>query len=311
MSFSTEVKKEIAHTNLEKPCCELAEAAAFFRVCGSLKPGGGGEIGIMLVTTIPRVTRHIKQLFERLSGEQLSVVIANTGGRISPRRLELTMPPSQAGADLLIRLGILRRKDGLLTVEKGIPSAILGTKCCRKSFLKGLFLGTGSVADPAKRYHFEIIMADRIFAGEVRRLVNSFTDIHSGMTERSGKYVLYVKAAEQIKDMLGIMDAHLHLLAYEDARAHHELRGRVNRYSNYDNANLDRQTAAGAMQMRAIDIIEARNGGLGSLPPKLREVAEARKENPEASLSEIGAILNPPVSKSAAAARLKRLLTFS
>ena len=310
MSFSTEVKKEIAHTNLEKPCCELAEAAGFFRVCGSLRPGGGG-IGIVLVTTIPGVTRHIKQLFERLSGEQLSVVITRIGGRVSPRRLELTLPPSGAGADLLIRLGVLRRKDGLLTVEKGVPPAILGTKCCRKSFLKGLFLASGSVADPAKRYHFEIITADKAFAGDVQRLMNSFTDINAGLMERSGKYVLYVKAAEQIKDMLGIIDAHLHLLEYEDARARHELRGRVNRYSNCDNANLDRQTAAGAAQIRAIDVIEKKDGGLASLPPKLREAAEARKANPEASLSEIGAILNPPVSKAAAAARLRRLLTFS
>jgi len=160
-----------------------------------------------------------------------------------------------------------------------------------------------------KRYHLEIILADSFFAGEVRRVMNGFTDINAGVMERSGKYIVYLKAAEQIKDMLGIMDAHLHLLAYEDARARHELRGRANRYSNCDNANLDRQATAGADQIRAIADIEAREGGLDHLPEKLREVAEVRKENPEASYSEIGAMLSPPVSKSAAAARLKRLLS--
>ena len=309
LSFSTEVKKEIAHDPPVKPCCELAKAAGFFRAAGSLKPAGGGEIGLVLTTSIPAVARHFKQLFESLSGESLYVSVAYRGGRVSPRRIELNLPPSPAGAELCVKTGIITRKDGLLTVEKGIVPALTAFKCCRKSLLKGLFLGAGSVADPMKRYHLEIILADSFFAGEVRRLMNGFADINAGVMERSGKYIVYLKAAEQIKDMLGIMDAHLHLLAYEDARARHELRGRANRYSNCDNANLDRQAMAGSDQIRAIAVIEAREGGLGHLPEKLREVAEVRKENPEASYSEIGAMLSPPVSKSAAAARLKRLLS--
>jgi len=306
-SFSSETKKEIAHEPPPKPCCELAQAAGFFRAAGSLKPAGGGEIGLVLTTGIPAVARHFKQLFEGLAGEPLFVSVATRGGRVSPRRIELNLLPSLAGAELCIRAGIISRKDGLLTVEKGIPVALTAFKCCRKSYIKGLFLGAGSVADPMKRYHFEIVLADPVFAGEVRRLMNGFTDIHAGVMERSGKYVVYLKAAEQIKDMLGIMDAHLHLLSYEDARARHELRERANRYSNCDNANLDRQAAAGAEQLRAIASIEAREGGLGALPEKLREAALARKENPGAGIAEIGAMLDPPVSKSAAAARLKRL----
>jgi len=306
-SFSSEVKKEIAHEYPAKPCCELAQAAGFFRTAGSLKPAGGGEIGLVLSTGIPAVARHVKQLFESLSGEQLFVSVAMRGGRVSPRRIELNLPPSAAGAELCIKAGIISRKDGLLTVEKGIMPSLTAFKCCRKSFIKGLFLGAGSVADPMKRYHFEIIIADPVFAGDVRRLLNGFTDIQAGIMERSGKCIVYLKAAEQIKDMLGIMDAHLHLLSYENARARHELRGRANRYSNCDNANLDRQAMAGAEQMRAIAVIEAREGGLSHLPDKLREAALARKENPGASFAEIGAMFDPPVTKSAAAARLKRL----
>lgn len=313
MSFSSEVKKEIAHTYPDKPCCELAEAAGFFRSSGSIKPAGGGDIGIVLTTGIPVVARHFKKLFEALTEESFLVSIKQTGGRIAPRRLELSLIPSKAGADLLIRTGIITRKDGLLTIEKSISPALLSTKCCRRSFLKGLFMGAGSVADPGKRYHFEIIATDKLFANDVRRLMNSFTDIHANVMERSGKYVVYLKAAEQIKDMLGIIGANLHLLAYEDARAKHEMRGRVNRYSNCDNANLDRQAAASMAQIRIINIIEKENGDLSVLPSKLREAAEVRKENPGASLSDIAAMLEPPVSKSTIAARLKsleRFLTF-
>ena len=310
MSFSSEVKKEMAHAWPAKPCCELAEAAGFLRTSGALKPAGGGEIGLALSTSIPVVARHCKQLFESLTGESLYVAVTNKGGRISSRRLEINLLPSKSGADLLIRAGVISRKDGLLTIDKGIPQSLMAVKCCRKSLLKGLFLGAGSVADPGKRYHFEIVTADRTLAGDVRRLMNSFTDIHAGVMERSGKYIVYLKAAEQIKDMLGIMDANLHLLAYEDARDRHELRGRVNRFSNCDNANLDRQTTAAAAQMQVIAEIEAKHGGLSFLPPKVREAAETRKANPEASFSEIGAMFAPPVSKTAAAARLKRLLTY-
>ena len=310
-SFSYEVKKEIAHEYPAKQCCKLAQAAGFCRTAGSLKPAGGGEIGLILTTGIPAVARHMKQLFEALAAESLFVSITHRGGRVSPRRIELNLPPSKAGADLCIKAGIINRKDGLLTAEKGIPAALTGFKCCRKSYIKGLFLGTGSVADPMKRYHFEIILADPALAADVRRLMNGFADIHAGMMERSGKYVVYLKAAEQIKDMLGIMDANLHLLAYEDARARHELKERANRYSNCDNANLDRQASAGAAQLGTIASIEAREGGLEVLPPKLREIAEARKENPEASIGEIGEMLDPPISKSAAAARLKRLVRLA
>jgi len=276
-------------------------------VAGSLKPAGGGEIGIVLTTGIPAVARFIKRLYEGLTGESLFVSVITRRGRVSPRRIELNLPPSQAGAELCIKAGIISRKDGLLTVEKGITPALTAFKCCRKSYIKGLFLGSGSVADPMKRYHYEIVLADPAFAGDVRRLLNGFSDIHAGLMERSGKYVVYLKAAEQIKDMLGIMDAHLHLLAYEDARARHELRERANRYSNCDNANLDRQAAAGIAQLSAITSLERREGGLEALPAKLREIAEARKVNPAASFTEIGAMLTPPISKSAAAARFKRL----
>ena len=311
MSFSSEVKKEMAHASPGKACCELAEAAGFFRAAGSLKPAGADGIGLALSTSIPAVARHFKLLFEDLAGEPLAVTVAHRGGRVSPRRLELNLAPSQKGAELLVRVGILSRKEGLLIVEKGIAPALIGTKCCRKSMLKGLFLGAGSVADPVKSYHFEIIMGDRGLAGDVRRLMNSFSDIHANVMERSGKYVVYLKAAEQIKDMLGIIDAHIHLLDYEDARARHELRGRVNRFSNCDNANLDRQAAASAAHMSAIAAIEAQPGGLAALPPKFREAAELRKANPEESLSELGALFDPPVSKPAAAARLRALSRYA
>jgi len=311
MSFSSETKKEIAHGYPVKPCCELAEAAGFFRSSGSIKPGGGGEIGIALTTGIPAVARRYKQLFESLSGEPFTVSVKQTGGRIFSRRLELNMAASPAGAELLMNIGIISKKDGLLRIETGTPPAFAAAKCCRKSLLKGLFLGAGSVADPAKRYHLEVIAADQGQANDIRKLMNSFSDINAEVFERSGKYIVYLKAAEQIKDMLGIMDANIHLLAFEDERARHEMRGRVNRYNNCDNANLDRQAAAGMEQAMMIAEIEKNQGGLTALPPKLRAAAEKRKEHPEANLAEIAAMLVPPVTKSAAAARFRSMKKYA
>jgi DNA-binding protein WhiA len=162
------------------------------------------------------------------------------------------------------------------------------------------------MSDPARGYHLEIRTQDKVLAADIRRLMNSFTDIHAGITPRGADYVVYLKAADQVRDMLGIMGAGLHLLNFEDKRILHELRGKTNRLFNCDTANMDRAISAGEAQLRAITAIE--NGpGIESLPAKLREAAAARKDHPEASLSEIGTLFEPPVSKSSAAARYARI----
>ncbi|MDR3304698.1 MAG: DNA-binding protein WhiA [Clostridiales Family XIII bacterium] len=308
MSFSSEVKNEIAHGMPEKECCRIAEAAGFVRTAGALKPAGRGEVGLSAVSGNPAVARHVKSLLAELSVEPgISVSVANTGGRISSKRYIIEMPAAETTFRLLSALGIIERKDGLLSITVGIPQSAAYGKCCRKSYLRGMFLGSGSVADPERSYHFEILAGGAALAADTRRLMNSFSGIHAGVSQRRDKSVVYLKSAEQIKDMLGILGAHAHLLAFEDVRMIHEMKGAANRISNCDNANVDRSIRASNTQMKMIARIERSAGGLAALPQKLREAACLRRDNPEASLTELGALMNPPVGKAAAAARFARL----
>jgi DNA-binding protein WhiA len=307
VSFASETKRELAHQLPENACCKFAEAAGLIRACGSLKPAGRGEVGILLTTGLTATARHMKLLFFEITGTQPEISLAESGAQHMKRRFQVMLPASGRITALLERMGILVRTDeGFFTLAQGISPQLTGSKCCRKALLAGLFLGAGTMSDPVRGYHLEIRTQDKVLAADIRRLMNSFADIHAGIAPRGADYVVYLKAAEQVSDMLGIMGAGVHLLAYEDKRIMHELHGQANRLFNCDTANMDRAISAGEAQLRAIGAIE-RGPGLSVLSAKLHEAAAARKANPEVSLSEIGTLFDPPVSKSAAAARYARI----
>jgi len=314
MSFSGEVKNELAHLLPGKACCARAEAAGLFRAAGSIRRVGGargGLAGLRMETGNPAVARHIKQLFAQLADFPLQTAVDDTKGArggLFRKRYILSAPASNRATALLEEIGILDLSDGIVAWNGRTPPALLESKCCRKAYLRGLFLGAGHVVDPERGYHLEFALEDPFLAADTRRVLNSFRDIHARVTRRRGKPVVYLKSSEQIKDMLGILGADRHLLAYEDVRMIREMKETANRISNCDNANVDRALRAGESQVDFITALLRGGGGFPeTLPPKLREAAEARLSNPEASLTEIGAMLRPPVTKSAVAARFARL----
>ncbi|MDR1815993.1 MAG: DNA-binding protein WhiA, partial [Clostridiales Family XIII bacterium] len=275
MSFSSEVKNELAHLPASKPCCARAEAAGFFRACGSVRRVGGargGLLGFVLQTSNPAVARHEKMLFEHLQGVAgglgitLNVSVSEDRGGAVPKRYEMKAAASDRGTAFLETIGIIGRVDGKLALSARTPADMLASKCCRKAFLRGLFLGAGSVSDPEHGYHFEIALDDPMLAADARRIMNSFTDIHARVSRRKGRPVVYLKASEQIKDMLGILGADRHLLAYEEVRMIREMKETANRISNCDNANVDRALRAGESQ---VDFITALLRGGGGFPETL------------------------------------------
>jgi len=312
MSFSSEVKNELAHSLPERECCRLAEMAGFIRASGALKPAGQGGIGLLLSTGFPVVARHIKSLAETLcEDESVEISVSNTGGRVSSKRYALLLPASHTTTTLLENVGIISVRDGLISVPKSSPGSLTEHKHCRKAFLKGAFLGAGSVSDPNRAYSLEFVCGDDVFASDLRRIIHRFTDIRAGISRRGESYVVYLKSAEHVRDMLGIIGAARHLLAFENVRVLKEMKGKANRLSNCDNANVDRTLRAGTGQIEAVRRLLLFADGVDVLPPKLREVALLRLANPEATLTEIGAMANPPVGKSAVAARFERIAKYS
>jgi DNA-binding protein WhiA len=201
--------------------------------------------------------------------------------------------------------GILMVREGFNYISDGIYPDLIKTKCCRKAYLRGVFLGAGTISDPEKAYHLEIVCNSEVLGNDVRKLINSF-GLNSKLTVRKKKYVVYIKEAEKIIDFLNILGAHGQLLELENIRIMKDLRNKTNRISNCDSANLDKMINASARQLENIKLIDETRG-IASLPDKLYETAVLRLENPEASLAELAEMLNPPLKKSGINHRLKKI----
>ena len=314
MSFSAEVKNELAHLPVPDRAAARAEAAGLIRAAGSLQRTGGseaGRIGFVVAMGNPAVARYAKKLFSEAFGLASTVSAHAAGGRVSAKRYFLSVPGSEAALRFLAEIGVLDGEAGRSALVPRLLPALVQTKACRKAFLRGLFLGAGSVSDPERAYHFEIAVQDAAFASDVRRVMNAFDGIHAAVYERRCKHIVYLKSSEQIKDMLGILGADRRLLLYDEVRMMRELKGAANRISNCDNANVDRALKANVAQKKIVARAQKQFDGIEALPPKLREAAELRLAHPEATLTELGVMFSPPVTKSAAAARFARLARYA
>jgi len=181
--------------------------------------------------------------------------------------------------------------------------------CCKRAFLRGAFLAAGSVTDPAKSYHLEIVCGVEEDADLVTELM-SFYGLKSGVTVRNGRFVVYIKEGDAISDLLGLLDAPKAMMTMENARIIKEMRNNINRQVNCETANLTKVVNAAVKQEAAIKYIMD-NGLFGNMPENLRIIAELRMENTDMSLAELGELLDPPVGKSGVNHRLRRIMEFA
>ena len=306
MSFAADTKNELTRIEIEKKCCMLAETAGFVRVCGSVKLGGSGRITVVTSTENPAIARRYKKLIKEYFDISTELEIGQAGSLKKGRVYLLKIPPEERSEQILRETGILMVREGLNYISDGIYEGLIKAKCCKKAYLRGVFLGAGTISDPEKGYHMEIVCNTGALAADIKRLINSFVDLHAKTTQRKKNHVVYVKESEQITDILNIMGAHSHLLAFENVKIKKEMRNKANRALNCDNANLDKIINAAERQISSIKKIES-SKGLDSLPGKLRDVASARLENPEISLMELANLMDPPMKKSSVNNRLKKI----
>ena len=172
-------------------------------------------------------------------------------------------------------------------------------------FLRGAFLSCGVVTDPNKSYHLEFSVGDKEKSKELHRIITE-----SGMKVktscRKDKYILYSKDSEAIADILTYIGAMLNSMEVMNAKIYKDVRNNVNRAVNCETANIDKTIEAGRKQAAAIEIIESTKG-LGFLSEDLRKIAEIRKESIDLSLSDIGKMVEPPISRSGVYHRLKKI----
>ena len=311
MSFSSQTKGELARVVLTKKCCMLAEITGFLRVAGSLRLVGGGKFTIVASTENPAIARHYKTLIREYFGSNAGIEVGNSQvpgkARGSYRyRYSLVIRPDEKSLQILRETGMILIKEGNDFLSDGIYQPIIRNKCCKKAYLRGLFLGVGTMSDPRKSYHLEFVLNSSQVAQDLKRLIGSFVDLSAGLIERGEEHVVYMKRAEYISDMLGIMGANEAMLEFENIRIGRGLRREVNRISNCDNANVDRTLSAAEQQIKYIELIDAKLG-LDNLDPVLRETAQLRLELPGASLTDIGEALRPPIKKPGVSKRFAKL----
>ena len=311
MSFSSQTKGELARVVPTKKCCMLAEITGFLRVAGSLRLVGGGKFTIVASTENPAIARHYKTLIREYFGSNAGIEVGNSQvpgkARGSYRyRYSLVIRPDEKSLQILRETGMILIKEGNDFLSDGIYQPIIRNKCCKKAYFRGLFLGVGTMSDPRKSYHLEFVLNSSQVAQDLKRLIGSFVDLSAGLIERGEEHVVYMKRAEYISDMLGIMGANEAMLEFENIRIGRGLRREVNRISNCDNANVDRTLSAAEQQIKYIELIDAKLG-LDNLDPVLRETAQLRLELPGASLTDIGEALRPPIKKPGVSKRFAKL----
>ncbi|MDK2919890.1 MAG: cell division protein WhiA [Candidatus Petromonas sp.] len=302
MSFSSESKNELVRKTFERECCRLAEASALIRMSGTIQLAGLKRVNVRITTENPAIARLIFTLFKKTFNVHTEVLVKKN--KVLKRSNTYVILITKAN-DILEKLGIIDCKDDSFTINYKLPEKLLAKKCCRRAYLRGAFLGGGSVSDPEKAYHLEFVTHSEEFSEELMKLINSY-GLNSKVILRKNNYVVYLKEGDQIVDLLNIIGAHNALLNFENVRIVKQMRNNVNRIVNCETANLSKIVEASLRQINNIEYIQ-KTKGLKILPDNLREIAELRLKHKNASLKELGQMLNPPVGKSGINHRLRKI----
>ena len=297
-SFSGDVKNELARLPLSKACCERAELAGLLRMGASLTLGSGRALGLSFVTEHAAVARRALVLLKQAGAGRTEVVVRRSRRLGKMNSYSIRVVP---GEDVGALLAELELSPGMLSPSG--KSALFRRKCCRVAYLRGAFLAGGSVSRPEASCHLEYVTTNYQFAELLQSLLRRF-GFSAGLTGRKEDYVVYLKEGDAILDFLALAGAEEAATSFEAARNVKEVRNQVNRLVNCETANLQKAVDAAGRQLAEIQELQAR-GLLEELPKKLREAAEARLANPEASLAELADILG--ISKSGASHRMRKL----
>ena len=301
MSFSSQAKEELIHVKASHKGCMLAELCAIAQASGSLVLSSAG-VGLEIPVENAGIARRVFSNIKELTGVA-PVIHAKKNLRLKKGNTYIvTLTGRDAVQGLLQQAGLVEGEG--FSIQHGIPAWIHST-CCKRAYLRGAFLSCGSVSNPEKEYHLELVTKDEAYAAGIQRTLKMF-DISAKVLVRKKMQVVYVKESAAISDFLTLVGAHNAILVQENAKIIKQMRNNVNRAVNCETANLNKTVNAAFRQVQCIRFLEKRNL-LSALPPALLDAAQARLENPEASIQELGAQMNPPVGKSGMNHRLRRI----
>jgi DNA-binding protein WhiA len=295
MSFSSGTKQELCRGSLSRKCCAQAEAYGILLFCNTFC-----KSEIKIITESAAFAQRLPFLFTKAFQVEFDQLPSEESGK----RTFLIESPKTLRA-----ISEVFGYDLESSLAHHINFAMLEEEHCRFAFFRGAFLAGGSVTDPEKGYHLELVSSHYNVSREFLSLLRE-SNFTPKETTRNSNYITYFKQSEFIEDFLTSIGAPLAAMEIMTAKLEKNLRGSVNRRVNCDAANLDKVVAAAWDQIQAIHSLEAASR-LNSLPDKLRETASLRVEFPELTLSQLAELCDPPVTKSCLNHRLRKLMELS
>lgn len=297
LSFSASTKAEICRSQPQKRCCAVAECFGILLFCNTFNSNC-----IRIITESREFAQVLPKLFKKAFYLNFDVSPeSNATGKL------LFQITDQDKIDVIMDCFGFDSRD---TISLHINYPIVEEECCKAAFLRGAFLAGGSVTDPGKGYHFELTTTHQSVARECYSLMQDVTGFVPKTASRGGGQVLYIKQSDLISDALIYLGAPVAAMGIIEAKMEKELNNKVNRRCNCDDANTSKVVEAAQEQLAAFRILRQK-GMFENLPKKLQEAANAREVNPEASLAELAALMEPPISKPAMSHRLKRLVDMA
>ena len=303
MSFSAQVKEELLRIKPEKSCCMLSELGALTQTCASLRISGSGRLKAVYEVESAKLAQRILILLKRRM--EITPTLGYTRyKRLGEHRTYIITVGEGDSRRLLVALRMIRESAGG-DIFRGVPRAAVTRRCCRAAFARGAFLGAGSVSDPEKGYRLEFVSSPA--RAETLTAILEKSGIQVLTAVRRNGLIVYIKRGDDVVSCLALMGAHKALLEMENIRIRRDGRNQANRARNCDEANLKKQLSAGAAQAERITAYSLKYS-LAGLPKELQEIGRARMLHPEASLEDLGRMLEKPIGKSGASHRMTRLM---
>ena len=298
-SFASDVKNALSRTDAERACCQTAELAALLRMGASMVTDGEHGLGLRFEAASAAVARRVIRLLRTMDTAIETSVAMERTPQLRRRKYIVNIAAGAAVTPLLTRLGFLEAG----ALRAGTDMELIRKKCCRAAYLRGAFLGGGSVNRPEASCHLEIAAKSAAMGRALHALLRRL-HFPVGLTDRHDTYVVYLKEGDAIMDFLALIGAEEAAEEIEVARNLKEVRAQVNRLVNVETANLQRAVDAAADQLAAIERLAAA-GRLAMLSDDLRETAEMRRAHPELSMAELAALCH--ISKSGMSHRLRKI----
>lgn len=306
MSFSSTIKEELSRHIGSARHCKIAEIAAIINISGQIEYDEKlGKYGIKVHTENATVARKYFTLLKKTFNISVEVVIRRSKHLKKKRVYNIYVLKKDDVTNVLRACHLLEKG----VIYHRIDPLLVATTCCRRSYIRGAFLASGSMSEPEKTYHLEIVDMNEEHCKQLQALVNHF-DMDAKIIMRKKYHVLYLKEGSQIVEFLSVIEAHVALMELENLRILKEMRNNVNRMVNCETANLKKTVSAAVTQVGDINYIDE-IVGIDKLSESLEELARLRLENSGASLKELGQMLSPSVGKSGVNHRLRKISEFA